>query len=79
MTFYGNGVVWDGKNNRPLCRFEDGKIDTTDDTICQRLTALNYLCALDDDGKAPSIPDSVTTVSPKAKSIKSPQRKAVKK
>ena len=30
MTFYGNGVVWDREREKPLCKFENGKIETDD-------------------------------------------------
>lgn len=30
MIFKGNGVVWDTRKNRRLCRFVDGKYETDD-------------------------------------------------
>jgi len=32
MIFKGNGVVWDTRKNRRLCRFVDGIYETTDRT-----------------------------------------------
>lgn len=30
MKFYGNGIVWDGANNKVLCKFVDGVYDAKD-------------------------------------------------
>lgn len=30
MKFYGHGIVWDVKEDKPLCQFEDGVYETTD-------------------------------------------------
>jgi len=30
MKFYGNGVVWDPNQNKPLCTFVDGEFETDD-------------------------------------------------
>ena len=30
MKFYGNGVVWDGANQRRLCSFSNGIYETND-------------------------------------------------
>jgi len=40
MKFYGNGVVWDKSNNRPLCRFTNGVYETYDDRQIELLKPL---------------------------------------
>ena len=42
MRFYGNGVVWDAENNKPLVRFAGGVFETTDKYTADRLIALGY-------------------------------------
>lgn len=43
MKFYGNGVVWDAKANKALCRFDKtGELETEDETIRARLIELGY-------------------------------------
>ena len=48
MKFYGNGVVWDGENNRRLCKFsraargEKGVFDTDNERICAELIRRGY-------------------------------------
>lgn len=42
MRFYGNGVVWDAENNKPLVRFAGGVFETTDKHIADKLIALGY-------------------------------------
>ncbi|WP_394557353.1 hypothetical protein [Priestia aryabhattai] len=42
MRFEGNGIVWDPKENKALCRFEDGSIETTDKHIIDGLKKAGY-------------------------------------
>lgn len=42
MRFEGNGIVWDPKENKALCRFEDGFIETTDKHIIDGLKKAGY-------------------------------------
>lgn len=44
MKFYGNGIVWDGTADKPLCRFVDGEYKTTDRKVIAKLKALGYRC-----------------------------------
>lgn len=42
MIFYGNGSVWNPKNNSRLCRFIDGKCDVTDENEIAFLVRAGY-------------------------------------
>jgi len=42
MTFYGTGIVWDKVSNKALCRFENGKFETEDAALAEKLTELGY-------------------------------------
>lgn len=42
MIFYGNGVVWDKRTNKRLCKFVNGELDTDDARVIEILTSLNY-------------------------------------
>lgn len=42
MIFYGNGSVWNPKNNSRLCRFIDGKCEVTDDNEIAFLVRAGY-------------------------------------
>lgn len=42
VTFKGNGIVWDSKKNKLLCKFEDGIFTTEDERIIDILKSLNY-------------------------------------
>ena len=42
MRFYGRGIVWDKENNKSLCSFTDGELETSDDRIIKILTELGY-------------------------------------
>lgn len=37
MLFLGNGVVWDKETNKRLCKFVDGKFETDDKEIIEKL------------------------------------------
>lgn len=37
MKFYGNGIVWDGQKNRPLCEFKNGEYETSDNYKIDKL------------------------------------------
>lgn len=42
MIFYGNGAVWNPKNNSRLCRFIDGKCEVTDKNEIAFLVRAGY-------------------------------------
>jgi len=42
MKFMGHGIVWDGENNRPLCKFKDGQLETEDSNIAEKLKNAGY-------------------------------------
>lgn len=42
MKFYGNGIVWDGQKNRPLCEFKNGEFDTSDNCKIEKLIKAGY-------------------------------------
>jgi hypothetical protein len=42
MKFYGRGVVWDAENNKALCRFVNGEIETSDERVMNKLFKLGY-------------------------------------
>ena len=42
MKFYGNGIVWDGTADKPLCRFVGGEYETADRKVIAKLKALGY-------------------------------------
>ena len=42
MVFYGNGIVWDKENNKPLCKFTNGKFETGDARIISLLRLGKY-------------------------------------
>lgn len=42
MIFYGNGAVWNPKNNSRLCRFVDGKCEVTDKNEIAFLVRAGY-------------------------------------
>jgi hypothetical protein len=42
MKFYGKGVVWDGENNKRLCKFVGGVCDTDDKRIQAILIERGY-------------------------------------
>lgn len=39
VVFYGNGAVWDAVKGRVLCRFVDGKYETSDEREIAILSA----------------------------------------
>ena len=42
ITFKGNGIVWNPKANKRLCRFENGTYTTTDQKEIEILSKLGY-------------------------------------
>ena len=42
MKFHGTGIVWDGENNKVLCRFTDGTFETDDKRVQDILIANNF-------------------------------------
>ena len=36
------GIVWDAEHNKPLIKFVDGKAETADVAVAERLRALGY-------------------------------------
>ena len=50
MKFYGkNEIVWDKENDKELCRFINGEIETSDLRVIKCLKGLNYRS--DDNGE----------------------------
>ena len=41
MKFYGNGIVWDAKKNKPLCKIKK-ELETDDEYIIKELKRLGY-------------------------------------
>jgi hypothetical protein len=42
MVFHGKGVVWDAKNDKRLCKFENGKFETSDKRVIGILKNAGY-------------------------------------
>lgn len=42
MKFIGTGIVWDATNNRILCKFVDGKVETDDKNVINTLVNGGY-------------------------------------
>ena len=42
MKFYGVGGVWDKDNDKMLCNFVNGELETDDNDVISKLVALNY-------------------------------------
>ena len=42
MKFYGVGAVWGGEDNKILCRFVDGELETDDEKVIKKLTDNGY-------------------------------------
>lgn len=42
MKFFGIGVVWDKENNKALCSFENGELETNDERTIEKLSGLGY-------------------------------------
>ena len=42
MKFYGNGIVWDKSNNKPLFRFNNGVFETDEKTTIDKLIKSGY-------------------------------------
>lgn len=49
MIFKGNGVVWDGEKNKPLCKFVKGSLSTLDQRTISILERNNYQGELTDE------------------------------
>lgn len=43
MKFYGNGLVWNKDENKVLCSFVNGKYETEDSIIINKLKELNFV------------------------------------
>lgn len=52
ITGKKSGIVWDTKRNKPLIKFVDGKAETADETVAERLRAMGYTV---EGGNAPSL------------------------
>ena len=92
MKFYGNGTVWDGANNKALCKFANGELETDDARIQDALIEKGYAC--DPENTDPcetcetdtpaqrcvkcELPESAKTVT-ENKTQKKPIKKGVKK
>jgi hypothetical protein len=44
-------IIWDGANNRPLCKFVNGVIETNDEALVSKLEALGYTVEGEADAK----------------------------
>ena len=55
MKFYGVGAVWGGGDNKILCRFIDGELETDDEKVIKKLTDNGYK----HDGKQEKVIDEV--------------------
>lgn len=42
MKFYGTGIVWNGREDKPLCRFQNGEFETNDKETAEILLALGF-------------------------------------
>ena len=42
MKFYGAGIVWNGREDKPLCRFQNGEFDTNDKETAEILLDLGF-------------------------------------
>jgi len=42
MKFYGVGAVWGGEDNKILCRFIDGELETDDEKVIKKLLGNGY-------------------------------------
>lgn len=52
ITGKDNGIVWDAKLNKPLIRFTNGKAETENQKIAEKLQKLGYkVDGLPDDNK----------------------------
>lgn len=36
-VYRGTGIIWDGENNKPLCKFVDGRFETSNKRIIGKL------------------------------------------
>ena len=57
MKFYGVGAVWGGEDNKILCRFVDGELETDDEKVIKKLTNNGYK----HDGKQDNAVESIET------------------
>lgn len=44
-------IIWDGNNNRPLCKFVNGAIETNDKALAEKLKALGHTVEGEADAK----------------------------
>ena len=44
MKFYGNGIVWDAANNKALCKFMSGELETEDKRMQDILIEKGFAC-----------------------------------
>lgn len=42
MIFYGNDIVWDKENNKPLCQFVNGEYEAKNNREIEILYSLGY-------------------------------------
>lgn len=42
MKFKGKGIVWDADNNRVLCKFKNGELETDDKHVIKTLLNAGY-------------------------------------
>jgi len=44
MKFYGNGneIIWDKENNKALCKFFNGNLETDDENVINYLISKNF-------------------------------------
>lgn len=86
MKFYGTGAVWGGEENKILCRFTDGTLETEDDNVIAKLLANGYKhdgktygnkAVVDNTAPVTESFEAVKQVAPQAQ--KSQSKKVVKK
>lgn len=44
-------ILWDASNNRPLCKFVNGVIETNDEALAEKLKGLGHTVEGEPDGK----------------------------
>ena len=59
MKFYGVGAVWGGEDNKILCRFIDGELETDDEKVIKKLLDNGYK----HDGKQEKVVEEVVAES----------------
>lgn len=66
MKFYGNGVVWDGENNKRLIKFVGGAVETEDERVQSILIERGY--SFDPEPPVASVP-TIQTEQPIMESV----------